>query len=86
MDGVKPPKGLAEGDLIEVLWFDACGDGGWGELDDEDLVPHDIASVGYLANWNKQALTLVQSLDTTANLVDNWITVPWPNISSVEAL
>lgn len=82
---MKRLKDLEANEIVGVRWFDSCGLGGWMKLDEIDGMPSDILTVGLVIYNNKVALTVAQSVDTSDG-VDNWITVPWANITSVDVL
>lgn len=82
---MKRLKELEANDIVGIAWADACGRGGWMKLDDIDGLPAPILTVGLVIYNNKTALTVAQSVDTSDG-VDNFITVPWCNITAVEVL
>lgn len=75
------------GELVRFVWFDSCGTGGWTLLKDIDGEYMYITSVGGVIRNNNKAITIAQSVNVTSGeSVDNYITVPWVNITEFDVL
>jgi hypothetical protein len=78
---------LDVGEVVRFQWFDACGQGGWTELGEIDGNFMFIESVGVIIRCNPKAITVAQSANiSSGQSVDNWITVPWVNVTELEVL
>lgn len=77
------PEPIDIGDRVEVRWFDAHGGGGWMPPEEIKRIPHEIVSIGGVLDNNEHALTIVQSADITSGGVDNYLLIPWVNVTRV---
>jgi hypothetical protein len=82
---------LKVGDAVEVLWFDAHGantGGSWIDLAEakRESEPITIRTVGLLVVDAPSHLLVAQSLDSSAEKVDNILSIPSVNIKKARTL
>jgi hypothetical protein len=77
---------LDVGDIVIIEWIDACGGSGWITKKKLRTKPNQIISTGGVAVNTEVSITITQSYDKTSGHVDNYITVPWVNVTAVHVL
>lgn len=86
----KSPAGakrkIEKGDLVMIKWRDACTRGGWRPLAEyADTVPIDVASVGWVAAYDKKShITIMQTINEES--VSDSMTIPTPWITEIKKL
>ena len=62
--------------LVYVKWDDASTRSGWADLDDHDLEPWEVETVGYLIKKNRRHIGVVSSLTVNEEKGSSYTTIP----------
>lgn len=84
---MKPSK-HAKGQLVVVYWGDAVThEEGWHTIEEDDMIPEPVMSVGFVLGISKQSITLAADVGgppVGEGHTNRAITIPWGMITAVD--